>query len=47
MTLVTIVVPVYQNAASLPDLAARFRAVAESCSPRQFEFLFVDDGSRD
>jgi polyisoprenyl-phosphate glycosyltransferase len=47
VALVSIVVPVYQNAASLPDLAARLRAVAQSCSPRQFEFLFVDDGSRD
>jgi dolichol-phosphate mannosyltransferase len=45
--LVSVVVPVYQNAASLPDLAARFRSVAQSCSPLQFEFLFVDDGSRD
>jgi dolichol-phosphate mannosyltransferase len=47
VTLVSVVVPVYQNAASLPDLAARLRAVAESCFPRQFEFVFVDDGSRD
>jgi dolichol-phosphate mannosyltransferase len=44
---VSVVVPVYQNAASLPDLARRLRSIAESCRPIEFEFVFVDDGSRD
>jgi len=47
VTLISVVVPVYQNAASLPDLAARIRAMAESCAPTEFEFVFVEDGSRD
>src|SRR5262245_37752613 len=47
MSLVSIVVPVYQNAASLPDLMARFRRVADECPGDIFEFVFVDDGSTD
>lgn len=43
---VSIVVPVYHNATSLPDVLARFQAVAER-NPESFEFIFVDDGSRD
>lgn len=47
MGLISVVVPVYQNAASLADLAARLGRVAVSCAPRPFEFVFVDDGSHD
>ena len=47
MSLVSIVVPVYQNAGSLDDLFARLRAVAAQESGDRFEFVFVDDGSRD
>ncbi|HVR70195.1 MAG TPA: glycosyltransferase family 2 protein [Vicinamibacteria bacterium] len=47
MSLVSVVVPVYQNAGSLADLFARLRAVAESLPGDRFEFVFVDDGSRD
>jgi polyisoprenyl-phosphate glycosyltransferase len=47
MSLVSIVVPVFQNAPSLPDLVARFRHAAEECSGDRFEFVFVDDGSTD
>lgn len=43
---VTIVVPVYHNAGSLRDLMDRFRAVGQRHAER-FEFIFVDDGSRD
>lgn len=43
---VSIVVPVYHNASSLDDLLARFQTVAEQNS-EEFEFLFVDDGSKD
>lgn len=43
---VSIVVPVYHNATSLPELLARFQRVAER-NQEQFEFIFVDDGSRD
>ena len=47
MSLVSIVVPVYHNARSLPELAERLEALAERNSGDEFEFIFVDDGSRD
>ncbi len=47
MSLVSIVVPVYHNAPSLPDLLSRFQILADKNSADQFEFVFVDDGSRD
>jgi len=46
MRRVSIVVPVYHNAASLPELMNRFRQIAER-NEEEFEFVFVDDGSRD
>lgn len=46
MKRVTIVVPVYHNARSLKELWLRFCTVAEE-NPESFEFVFVDDGSRD
>ncbi len=47
MSLISIVVPVFNNAASLPDLLARFQALAANNAADQFEFIFVDDGSVD
>ncbi len=47
MTTVSIVVPVYHNAASLPDLLARFQALASNHPQDRFQFVFVDDGSKD
>ena len=47
MSLVSIVVPVYHNARSLADLLRELQAVAERNSADDFEFIFVDDGSRD
>lgn len=47
MALVSVVVPVYDNAASLPNLWGRLHALAQRQSEEDFEFLFVDDGSRD
>jgi glycosyltransferase involved in cell wall biosynthesis len=47
MSLVSIVVPVYHNATSLPDLLSQFQALAQKNSADQFEFVFVDDGSKD
>ncbi len=46
MTLISVVVPVYHNAASLRDVVERFQKVADQ-EPENFEFIFVDDGSRD
>lgn len=39
-------VPVFNNASSLRELLARFQAIAAE-NREQFEFVFVDDGSRD
>lgn len=47
MALVSLVVPVYHNAASLPELLAKFRELAGRNPDDCFEFVFVDDGSRD
>jgi glycosyltransferase involved in cell wall biosynthesis len=44
---ISIVVPVYNNAPSLPDLVARFQELASKDEQDQFEFVFVDDGSFD
>lgn len=43
---VSIVVPVFNNASSLRELMSRFQGVAAD-QPEDFEFVFVDDGSRD
>ena len=47
MSLISIVVPVFNNASSLPDLLERFQALAAENANDQFEFVFVDDGSVD
>jgi len=44
--LVTIVVPVFDEADCIPELVRRMRAVLEGLRLR-YELLFVDDGSRD
>jgi dolichol-phosphate mannosyltransferase len=47
MAMISIVVPVYHNAASLPDLLKEFQQLASRNPDDQFEFVFVDDGSGD
>lgn len=47
MALISIVVPVYFNAASLPAVADRLDALAAAHTHHKFEFIFVDDGSGD
>jgi polyisoprenyl-phosphate glycosyltransferase len=47
MSRISVVVPVYHNAASLPDLLARLAALASRHTGDLFEFVCVDDGSRD
>ena len=47
MSLFSIVVPVYHNASSLPDLLSELQAVADKNPGDDFEFIFVDDGSGD
>ncbi len=44
---ISVVVPVYHNALSLPDLVSRLRAIAQAHPCWQWEWIFVDDGSRD
>ena len=47
MAFLSIVVPVYHNAASLHELLSRFQQIAGGHPTDRFEFVFVDDGSRD
>lgn len=47
MAIVSIVIPVYYNAASLPALAGRLNRLAAENLRHQFEFIYVDDGSGD
>jgi dolichol-phosphate mannosyltransferase len=47
MSRISVVVPVFHNAASLPDLLARLAALAARHAGDAFEFVCVDDGSRD
>ena len=45
--LVSVVVPVYGNAAELRELHARLGGAARAIAPLECEFVFVDDGSSD
>ena len=47
MSLVSVVVPVFHNAASLPDLLGRLQELARRQPGDTFEFVCVDDGSKD
>jgi len=47
VNLISIIVPVYNNALSLPDLLLKFQELASRNENDQFEFLFIDDGSYD
>jgi dolichol-phosphate mannosyltransferase len=47
LPLVSVVVPVYENAGTLPELFDRLTAVSAGASGLVFEFIFVDDGSSD
>lgn len=45
--LLSIVVPVYQNEANIPDTAPRLLALQDMLPGWDIELIFVDDGSRD
>ncbi len=47
MSLVSIIIPVYFNASSLPALSRRLILLADSAPEDRFEFIYVDDGSQD
>lgn len=47
MPLVSIVIPVYYNSASLPLLAERLNLMRAANPQYHFEFIYVDDGSGD
>lgn len=47
MALVSAIVPAYNEAPNLRALYERLRAVAAGIHDHEFEFLFVDDGSKD
>ena len=45
--LISVVVPVYYNAETLKELHARFNRLAEAVPDCSWEFIYVDDGSKD
>lgn len=47
MALISVIVPVFCNAATLPRLHLRLKKLAENLSPHELEFIYVDDGSTD
>lgn len=47
MSLISIVIPVYFNAESLQSLSIRLLDIADSQVDHDFEFIYVDDGSKD
>src|SRR5437870_813369 len=47
MSVISIVVPVFHNGASLPDLLTKFQELSIRNDDDRFEFVFVDDGSND
>lgn len=47
MSTISIVVPVFNNAPSLPPLLEQFQTLAAARPEHRFEFVFVDDGSAD
>jgi glycosyltransferase involved in cell wall biosynthesis len=47
MALVSVIVPVYYNELNLPDLFERLVALGNANPQHGFEFVFVDDGSKD
>ena len=47
MARISIVVPCYNEEAALPLFYQEVCRVAREMAPVEFEFLFVDDGSRD
>jgi glycosyltransferase involved in cell wall biosynthesis len=47
VSLISIIVPVYNNARSLADLLEKFQVIAAQNQDDTFEFIFVNDGSMD
>jgi glycosyltransferase involved in cell wall biosynthesis len=47
MKTISIIIPVFHNAKSLPDLAERLRKLSQKVCDYRFEFIYVDDGSGD
>ncbi len=43
----SIVIPCYNEEASLPELCRRVEAVAERCFPQAYELVLINDGSKD
>lgn len=47
MALISVVIPVYYNAESLPLLIGKLKEISMATQEDSFEFVFVDDGSGD
>lgn len=47
MSIISIIIPVYFNVNSLLSLSERLSGIANSAPEHDFEFIYVDDGSKD
>ncbi len=47
MNLISIVIPIYNEEENVSKLYSELNAVSALCPSKTFEFLFIDDGSRD
>lgn len=45
--LITVIIPAYNEEETLPDIIKRLEKLSQTVSKYDFEFLFVNDGSRD
>ena len=45
--LITVIIPAYNEEETLPDIIKRLEHLGQSVPDYNFEFLFVNDGSRD
>lgn len=45
--LITVIIPAYNEEEALPDIIKRLEKLSQTVSKYDFEFLFVNDGSRD
>ena len=45
--LITVIIPAYNEEETLPDITKRLERLSQKVPQYNFEFLFVNDGSRD
>lgn len=47
MQLLSVVIPIYNEEENIPELICRLLALQSEAAHLQFEFIFIDDGSKD